>query len=136
MGEAVAFLHQAGTKAEERSAHREATACFEQALDALRHLPAQPEWQERASDLHLDASRVLLFLGERAKSVDHVRQAEALAESLGDERRLGRALVGLAIRAWNWGDSDRALELGQRALAIAIRLNDASLQTSANLTLG
>ena len=79
---------------------------------------------------------MLLFLGERAKSVDHVRQAEALAESLGDERRLGRALVGLAVRAWNWGDSDRALELGQRALAIAIRLNDASLQTSANLTLG
>ena len=136
MGEAVAFLHQAGTKAEERSAHREATACFEQALDALRHLPAQPEWQERASDLHLDVSRDLLTLGERAKGIDHARRAEALAKSLGDERRGAQAIVTLAIRAWMWGDSDRALELGQRALAIAIRLNDASLQTSANLTLG
>jgi len=71
-------------------------------------------------------------LGERAKSVDHARQAEALAESLGDERRLGRAIIVLATRTWTWGDSDRALELGQRALAIAIRINDVALKTSAN----
>src|SRR6516164_8288231 len=100
---AVAFLHQAGRKAVERSAHREATACFEQAFDALRHLPQEPEWRERAIDIHLDASRAQMTLGERAKSVDHARQAEALAESLGDERRLGRAIMVLAIRAWNWG---------------------------------
>src|SRR5439155_1695838 len=65
---AVAFLHQAGWKAATRSAHREATACFEQALDALRHLPQHPEWRARAIDLHLDASRDLLMSGERAKS--------------------------------------------------------------------
>jgi class 3 adenylate cyclase/tetratricopeptide (TPR) repeat protein len=133
---AVAFLHQAGSKASERSAHREATAYFEQALDAVRQLPPQLEWQERAIDLHLDASRALLALGERAKSVDNARHAEALAESLGDERRLGRAIMVLAERAWNWGESDRGLELGHRALAIAIRLNDVSLLTSVNHTLG
>jgi tetratricopeptide (TPR) repeat protein len=133
---AVAFLHQAGTKAAERSAYREATAYLEQALDALGHLPQQPEWQERAIDLHLDVSGGMMILGVREKSVDHARQAEALAESLGDERRLGRALMALAVRAWQWGDSDHGLELGQRAVAIAIRLNDVSLQTSVNLTLG
>jgi class 3 adenylate cyclase/tetratricopeptide (TPR) repeat protein len=133
---AVGFLHQAGRKAAERSINREATACYEQALDALRHLPAQPEWQERAIDLHLDASRGLLTLGERAKSVVHARQAEALAESLGDERRLAWALGLLAVRAWKWGDPDRGLELDQRALVIAIRLNDIVLQTSVNYTLG
>ncbi len=133
---AAAFFHQAGRKAAERSAYREATSCFEQALDALRHLPQKPEWQARAIDLNLDASRALMILGERAKSVDHARQAEALAESLGDERRLGRALVALAVRAWTWGDSDRALELGQRALAIAVRLSDVALQASVNYLLG
>ena len=76
------------------------------------------------------------MLGERAKSVDHARQAEALAESLGDERRLGQALGVLAARAMQWGDADRGLELGERALAIAIRLNDVSLQTSVNFSLG
>ena len=29
-----------------------------------------------------------MILGERAKSVDHARQGEALAQALGDERRL------------------------------------------------
>src|SRR5579864_3053194 len=133
---AVVFLHQAGRKALERSANRGATATYELALDALRHLPSQPQWRERAIDLHLDASRALLTPGERAKSVDHARHAAALAESLGDERRLGRALVVLAIRARNWGDPDGALELGQRALTIATRLNDVSLQTSVNFLLG
>src|SRR5215471_7709258 len=36
---AVAYLRQAGGKAMERSAYREAAAGFEQALNALRHLP-------------------------------------------------------------------------------------------------
>jgi len=133
---AVAFLHQAGRRAAERSAHREAAACFEQALDALRHLPQHQELQELAIDLHLDASHDLLMLGERAKGVDHAYQAVAQAEALGDERRLGRALTFLAARAWQWGDPDRGLELRHRALAIAIRLNDAALQTSLNLALG
>jgi class 3 adenylate cyclase/tetratricopeptide (TPR) repeat protein len=134
--QAVAFLHQAGRKAMERSAHQEATACFEQALDALQHVQPDPERRALAIDLHLDASRVLMILGERAKTVDHARRAEALAESLGDERRLGQALVALAARAWHWGDSDRGLELGQRALAIAMRLKDVALQTSVNYHLG
>src|SRR6516162_1434698 len=133
---AVAFLHQAGTKAVNRSAHREATTFFEQALGALRHLPPQPEWHARAIDLHLDASRSLMMSGERARSVDHARQAEVLAESLGDERQLGRAIIALATRAWTWGDSERARELGHRAQAIATRLTDTSLQTSANYLLG
>jgi tetratricopeptide (TPR) repeat protein len=133
---AVAFLQQAGTKAVQRSAHREATAAFELALDTLRHLPQEPEWRARAIDLHLDASSELLVSGERTKSIDHSRQAAALAESLGDERRLGRALAFLAIRAWTWMDSERARDLGQRALAIADRLNDVSVKTSVNYYLG
>ena len=65
-----------------------------------------------------------------------LREAEALAESLRDERRLGRALVLLANLAWTGRDLDRGLELGQRALAIAIGLNDVSLQTSVYYLLG
>jgi class 3 adenylate cyclase/tetratricopeptide (TPR) repeat protein len=133
---AVLHLRQAGGKAMERSAYREAAAGFEQALDALRHLPESPERTEQAIDLHLDAGGVLVAPGELAKSTDHVREAEALAESLRDERRLGQALVLLATLAWLWGDLDRGLELGQRALAIALGLHDVSLQRSANYTLG
>ena len=44
--------------------------------------------------------------------------------------------MGLAAGAWTWGDSDRARELGERAQAIAIRLNDVALQTLADYILG
>ena len=41
---AVEYLHQAGKKAASRSATEEAIAYFEQALDALKHLPeSQPD---------------------------------------------------------------------------------------------
>ena len=130
---AVTYLRQAGAKAIERSAYRQAAARFEQALDALRHLPETPERTEQAIDLHLDAGGAS---GDLTKSTDHGRKAEALAESLRDERRLGLALVLLAAPAWLNGDLDRGLELSQRALAIAIGLNDVSLQTSASYLLG
>ncbi|HSF32486.1 MAG TPA: ATP-binding protein [Candidatus Tectomicrobia bacterium] len=48
---AVAYFRQAGDKAVARSAHREAAACFEQALVALAHLPEGCERHERAIDV-------------------------------------------------------------------------------------
>jgi predicted ATPase len=133
--QAVAYLRQAGGKATARSAHREAAACFEQALEALRHLPESPERTAQATDLHLDASNDLVVLGERVRMMEHLRRAEALAGSLGDERRLGRALMILAGRIRNWGDPDRGRELARRALAIAIGLGDVSLEATANYQL-
>jgi class 3 adenylate cyclase/tetratricopeptide (TPR) repeat protein len=133
---AVQYLHHAGRKAKERSAYWQAAAGFKQALSALRHLPEGRERTEQAIDLHLDASAALVAAGEQAKATEHARRAQALAEALGDERRLARALARLADRAWNAGDADRALDLHQRALAIAIRHNDLSLQTSVNTRLG
>ncbi len=133
---AVAYCRQAGAKAMTRSAYSEAAARFEQALDALRNLPESRSRTEQAIELHFDASRTLLVSGGMAKSMDHARQAEVLATSLGDERRRGRALVFLMHRAWNMGDSNRALELGQEAVAIGVGLRDASLEMSANQRLG
>src|SRR5262249_45655558 len=39
--EAVEYLREAGSQAALRSAHGEATTCFEQALDAAQHLPQE-----------------------------------------------------------------------------------------------
>jgi tetratricopeptide (TPR) repeat protein len=134
--QAVAYLRQAGRKAAARSAHREAAACSEQALGALEHLPQETEWREQAIDFHLDASRDLIVLGERARIMEHARRAEALAEALGDDRRLAQALVVVASQLWNWGDSDGGLELARRAQAIATGLGDVSLQASVDSQLG
>ena len=51
-GKALTYLRQAGTKADARSAIREAASYFEQALTALGHLPESRETQEQAIDLH------------------------------------------------------------------------------------
>ena len=113
---AVPYLRQAGVKAMARSAYREAVAGFEQALDALQHLPESRDAGGAGHDLHIEASGALASMGRRAKATEHAREAELLAETLGDGRRLGRALSRLALDAWMAGDPDRGLDLAQRAM--------------------
>ena len=48
------YLAQAGKSAASRSAHREAAACFEHAIDALRHLPRSSQLVEQIIDLCFD----------------------------------------------------------------------------------
>lgn len=122
-------------KATARSAYWEAVTAFEQALAALHHLPESRERTEQAIDLHLDACSVWRAAGQLTKGTEHAREAHAAAETVGDERRLGQALCDLAVCAWMAGDSDRAVELSHRALAIASGLNDNVLQMAANYVL-
>jgi class 3 adenylate cyclase/tetratricopeptide (TPR) repeat protein len=127
---AVVYLREAGTKAVARSAYREGATCFEQALDALAHLPESRERTELASDLHAHAVPAQLTGGASEKSRQHAREAEALAVALGDTRRLGWALVWQALCAFVVGDSDLAREQSQRALAIGH--DDVDLRTLAH----
>jgi class 3 adenylate cyclase/tetratricopeptide (TPR) repeat protein len=131
--EASGYWRRAGQLAAGRSANREAVNFFERALQAVKALP---DSRERAIDLHLEAGRCLLILGELGRKRDHARRAEALAESLGDERLLARTILALAAGAWTSGDLDHALELGERGRAIARRLNDVALQTLGTYVLG
>src|SRR4030095_13725481 len=108
----------------------EAAAGFEEALEALRHLPESRERRAQAIDLHLDASAALIAVGAPPRSTDHAREAQALAESLGDERRLGWALAHLANRAWYTGDPESALEMSQRVPDIAVSNQDVGLEIS------
>jgi class 3 adenylate cyclase/tetratricopeptide (TPR) repeat protein len=133
---AVPYLHQAGMKATARLAYREAVADFDQALDALRHLPESRTRTEQAIDLHISASVALGSMGTFAQGVEHDREAEALAEALGDGRRQGRALGRLSLNTWMAGDLDRALELAQRSLVLATAHDDVPFQALANLRLG
>ena len=49
--QALTYWQRAGQLALERSAYREAVACFEQALDALQHLPASRDIIEQAMSI-------------------------------------------------------------------------------------
>ena len=133
---AAPYLHQAGVKALARSANREAVASFEQALAALGHLPETREQLEQAIDLRFDLRNSLFPLGEFERIFGYLREAEGLARTLDDQRRLGQMSVHMCHNLWITGHPMEALGFGQSALALAGSLRDAPLQVTGNLYLG
>jgi class 3 adenylate cyclase/tetratricopeptide (TPR) repeat protein len=133
---AIAYCRQAGDKAVARSATREAVACFEQALGALAHLPDGRARHEQAIDVRFGLRHALNQRRERDRVLTYLREAEALAQGLGDQRRLGWVAAYLTDCFGVIGDSPRAVEVGQRALALAGILGDTALQVVTHLFLG
>ena len=133
---AVAYGRQAGAKALARSAYREAVTAFEQALVALQHLPEDRDTLAQAIDLRFDLRAALQPLGEFGRIFDYLCDAETLAETLGDQRRLGRASAQMINYFWVRGDYDRALASGQRARAIAAAFGELALQVQTHVSLG
>jgi len=133
---AVGYLRQGAAKAAGRSALREAMTCFEQALGALSHLPEGQDTLEQAIDLRVDFRQVLFPLGEIGRGFEYLHEAETLAQSLGDQRRLGRVSASMTHYFWLACQPDRAIESGQRALEIAEALGDFPLQIDVNFHLG
>jgi class 3 adenylate cyclase/tetratricopeptide (TPR) repeat protein len=133
---AVAYIRQAGQKAGARSANREAVTYFEQALEALGHLPKNRETLELAVDLRLDLRPSLVPLGELGRNIEYLNQAESICEALGDKGRRGRIAAGLTAHYLTVGMNTHAVDAGERALAIATELSDVSLQVVAQDRLG
>jgi tetratricopeptide (TPR) repeat protein len=133
---AVAYLRQAGAKALARSAHQEASLYQMLALVALQHLPEHRDTYEQAIDLRFNLRTSLFHLGEFGQIFDHLREAETLAEALGDQERLARVFDFMSANFNVLGDHDRAVEAGQRALAVAAALGNSRLQVATNFHLG
>jgi tetratricopeptide (TPR) repeat protein len=133
---ALTYLRQAGAKAVERPANREACALFEQALAVLKHLPDSPDLLEQAIDIRFDIRNALQPLGDRARILEYLREAERLATQLNDQRRLGWVQSYLTDHYWILGRTEEAAAAGERALAIARELSDLPMQVVTNLPLG
>jgi tetratricopeptide (TPR) repeat protein len=134
--EAIGYWLKAGRLASARSANLEAAKSFEQALHLLEALPESREKLEQAIDLRFDLRTALFPLGEFERIVRYLREAEGLAKTLGDQRRLSQLSVYLCHNLWITGRPREALAFGQGALAIAEPLGDARLQLTGNLYLG
>lgn len=133
---AARYLSRAGVRAFARSANREVVILFERALEAVGHLPATAETLSLAVDLHLGIRNALTLLGDVPRTLEHLRRAAALAEELGDERRVGRAVSFTANALYLSGDQSGAIRAGERALAIADALEDFGLRTATSIYLG
>jgi tetratricopeptide (TPR) repeat protein len=119
-----------------RGAYREAIAHLEQALGALRRLPETRETTELSIDLHFDLRNAFLPFGDVARMGEHLQQAEVLARTLGDQRRLARIATFMVIQYLATGDYDQAIRFGQEALAIARSLGDRPTEVVATSFLG
>jgi tetratricopeptide (TPR) repeat protein len=125
---AVHYLRQAGLKAAAQSAPSEARVWFEQALGVLGALSESQATLEEAFDIRLELRRVLSVLGDHPQMLNRLREAEALAGRLNDDRRRGRVFAFMTNIHAMLGDLDEALITGTRALEIAGRLGDLRLR--------
>ncbi len=133
---ALVYCRQAGAKAMERSASRQAMGCYEQALAALAHLPEHRDLREQAIDLRLGLYSAHVVLGQLKHILHDLRAAATLAEALDDQRRLGRVSLYLAHYFQLTRQYDRVIASSQRALALAAASGDTYTPIEANNFLG
>jgi tetratricopeptide (TPR) repeat protein len=125
---AVPYLRQAGLKAAGRSALPEAREWLERALELLAALPQNPSTLEQGFDIRLELRPLLGQLGEYRRVMERLREAEAIAEALNDDRRRSRVCAVMTNAHSQLGELDEALTLGTRALTAAGRGGDLGLR--------
>jgi tetratricopeptide (TPR) repeat protein len=132
---AVTYCRQAGMKARDRMAFREAATYFDQALAALAHLPESPARTALTIDLRLHLG-VQHLLGEYGQALAHLDEAAVLAQALGDQARLGQVLVQKTFLLRMTANHPDAITAGQQALHLATALGDRAMQVAAGQRLG
>ena len=133
---ALSYCRQAGEKARHRGAVREAVTYYEQALDALGHLPEHPDTGVLALDLHRRFGGLLSLVGAHQRSLALLGEAAARARELDDRAQLGGVLARMVTVRMIFGDVEGALAAGQEAMELAARLGDPALHVHASYHLG
>ena len=133
---ALTYCRQAGEKAVAQSAYREAVESFEQALSAIPHLPGHRDTVEQAIDLRFALYSALMPLGNSGRLLACLREAESLAATLDDQRRLRQVALFLPNHFYRMCAYDQAAAAAQRALALATASGEVGLYAQANYYLG
>jgi DNA-binding NtrC family response regulator/tetratricopeptide (TPR) repeat protein len=133
---AVGYLRQAGVRATARSNNDQAVTFLEQALHAIEQTPEGPERTAEAIDARFELRNALLPLGEVRRALEHLREAERLAEASGDVRRLGWASTSMTNCLVMVGDLGEAHRAGERAARLADAFADTPLTIVSRTDLG
>jgi len=132
---AVGYLRRVAGVALDRGAAEEAATCLERALDAVAHLPESPERLTAEIDMRLELRSALFQLGRHATIAEHLAQAQARAEQIGDEGRLGWIQIYQAHHFGAEGDDARSETAALLALDSATRCGDQGLELKATFHL-
>src|SRR5262249_38674056 len=89
-----------------------------------------------ARDVLIGLSYSLVPLADHTRALETLQEAERLACSIGDRRRMARVLSGLCGTRWILGSYAGAIESGERALALGSELQDSGIQALTNHCLG
>jgi class 3 adenylate cyclase/tetratricopeptide (TPR) repeat protein len=130
--EAVTYLSQAGDKAVELSAFREAGTFLEQALQALKHLPQDEARIRQGIDIRLKLRPISGATADYDRLEHALAEAESLAGSIGDRPRLAAVNVAMTSVHNYRGELDSSIECGLRARGIAREIDDDSLEIGAS----
>jgi tetratricopeptide (TPR) repeat protein len=103
-------------------------------LRALDHLPPSRANLEQAVDLRLKLRNPLYFLSEFDELHRCLREAESIAQSISDDRRLGRVINFLNSYYGLMGEHHRSIEFGTRGLRI--NRDDVELNTVTHYYMG
>jgi class 3 adenylate cyclase/tetratricopeptide (TPR) repeat protein len=115
---AADYLSLAYANASRRAATREAINIFNRAIDALARLPEEVA-AVRAIDLRLHAFATFHIAGANDKLIELIREAERVAERIGDRRRLVAAGAQTAFALWLNGKHDEAQARAEAVLTMA-----------------
>lgn len=135
-GKADRYGHLAAKKAFARSAFRDAAEYFEIAMGAVDKQPESTLREQRAVDLRIEARQALLALGRIEEWFGLGRDGEVRSARIGDE---ARRLASIAMRAAAlnfYGTPYEAMAVGEEAVALATRLNNATWLSFAEYGLG
>ena len=136
--EAFRCYHRAGQRAQERSAHEEATTQFRKAIELLVTLPRDParDTREATVQIALAGSLVAARGFAHPETAAVWERAQSLSESSGDSELLVRARLGRGNLAVNRGEPARALALAEQILAAREGMRDDYLIPGARMVAG
>lgn len=115
----IRYQIMAAARAVTRFANHEAVSILDRGLRIVERLPSGGSRSTSAIDLRLAGLAALLPLGDQERILSTLFEAEAIAASIDDPRRLAAIHSQLSTALWMLGQHERAREYGERALAIA-----------------
>ena len=133
---AAAYLHQAGDRAVERSAYRQAVGFFRQALEALARLPAGDAVTTQAIDIRIKLRPTLVPIGESDQVLNYLREAEQLAWAAGDSPRLVLVLIHQSYFHSTRGSIADAVTAAQQASQLVATLGNKAVAVETRIALG
>ncbi len=133
---AIHYLHQAGERAIRLSAYQEAVAHYTRGLALLASVPDSPDRTEQ--ELALQISLGIAWKGNMPNPEGEraLTRARELCVGTGKTSQLSRVLGELAIFPYVRAEHRKALELGEEALSMALKANDALLEALHHWHLG